>query len=277
MTNKALLLSDYLQATGVQLCCGVDPDPSELRKAGFDYAQPECVRRWTALLLKIAIKHTKVFKLQKAFFDLLPEGHSLLAHTISCIHDAGAFAILDAKVGDTSNTMRAYWRFADSIDADFLTITPYFGPELWESQFSNSCSPAIITRSSNLGATSFQDLQAYDGRRVWEVVLGSVVNSERRDMLVVFSSRSNSDIRNFAAILDGKFPVLFGGFGYQGVQAKDVNGVFSAGRYPLPIFNSSRALTFPHHDGTYLEDYANALERSFAQAIRLTKEGGMTK
>ena len=277
MTSKASLLSDYLQSTGVQLCCGVDPDPYELRAAGFDDTQPECVREWIDLLLGVAIEHTKVFKLQKAFFDLLPEGRSLLAHTIACIHDVGAFAILDAKVGDTSNTMKAYWRFANSLDADFLTITPYFGPELWESQFGGDCLPAVITRSSNLGAASFQDLQIYDGRYVWEMVLDNIVNSKCQDMLVVFSSRSNRDIRRFAATLDGRFPVLFGGFGHQGVQAKDVNRVFSAGHYPLPIFNSSRALTFPHHDGVYSESYVSALEQSFAQAMQLTKEGGVTR
>lgn len=274
MTNSTSRLVAYLHSTRVQLCCGVDPDPRELIRVGFDPNDANSIRSWITILIELAAKHTKVFKLQKAFFDLLPESQALIEYAAQCIHDHDGFMILDAKVGDTSNTMRAYWSFAHRMKADFLMITPYLGPELWETPTFNNCDPAVLIRSSNPGARRYQDLRVANEMRVWEMVLNDVINSKNKNnTLLVFSSRSVDDITDFIDRTQGRLPVLFGGFGRQNVQAQDVNHIFSEKHCLPPLFNSSRDLTFPQSEEVNSGNYRQVLTRSFRKASELSRKG----
>jgi len=85
----------------------------------------------TKLFIKKVIDLTKcsvcAYKIQKAFFDILPYGHDILEKVIKYIHETTSVpVILDCKIGDIDNTMEIYMKnIFEVLKADAVLVTPF--------------------------------------------------------------------------------------------------------------------------------------------------------
>ncbi|HVC40203.1 MAG TPA: orotidine-5'-phosphate decarboxylase [Candidatus Dormibacteraeota bacterium] len=156
-------LEESIEATGAALCVGIDPDPSRI-PAGLGEGI-EGVRRHTLAVIEATAPYAAAFKPNLAFFERLgPEGFQLL---IEVVRSAGrhALVIADAKRGDIGNTAKAYAAaIYDVIGADGCTVNGYLGHDSLIPFIERPDRFAfIVCRTSNPGASDFQDLILQEG------------------------------------------------------------------------------------------------------------------
>jgi orotidine-5'-phosphate decarboxylase len=114
-TRNALhMLAAAITGRVSRVCCGLDPDPrffpAEIRQQHPQVEQQ--VREFLHAVVNTTAPHVCAYKIQKAFFDCLPDGSKLLREIISYIQqtfpDIPVF--VDCKIGDTMTTMEVYLR-----------------------------------------------------------------------------------------------------------------------------------------------------------------------
>ncbi len=131
------------------LCIGLDPEPSD-DVAGF---------------LKGIVDATQdlvcCYKPNLAFFEALGiPGQHALRSVLNAI-PSNVPVLIDAKRGDTPNTMRAYARaIFDELHADAVTVNPYLGADSLEPFFAYPDRGVfVLCKTSNPGAGEIQDLE----------------------------------------------------------------------------------------------------------------------
>ena len=128
------------------VCVGLDPDP-ENPKSRNQFA-------FNKRIIDQTSNHVCAYKLQYAFHAAKGlKGLEDLKKTIDYLKKSYPQIpiILDAKRGDVENTSRMYAKEAyDFLGADAVTVNPYLGLD--------SLIPFLV-RTSNPGASTFQDLQ----------------------------------------------------------------------------------------------------------------------
>ena len=240
------LLYRQISEPNSALCAGIDPDPQALSIHGIDITNRQALLRWLHSVISAVQPYVSAYKLQKAFFDLLPDGHHFLRECIAQIHDGGQLAILDAKVGDTENTMHAYWQFVDSIKADVLVLNPYMGSVVWRGMggVGRPVAGAVLVRTSNHEASQIQDLTDNAGMPVWRHVLNAMLTAEEADNLFpIFSHEDPLVLAAFREALPPCLPVLFAGYGKQGRGKNALRALRDEAGGGI-LANSSRGLLF---------------------------------
>ena len=105
------------------------------------------------------------YKPNLAFFEALGlDGNEALRAVLQAM-PAGIPVLIDAKRGDTPNTMRAYARaIFDELGADAVTLNPYLGGDSLAPFFDYADRGVfVLCKTSNPGAGEIQDLLV-DGR-----------------------------------------------------------------------------------------------------------------
>lgn len=260
-------LKDLISSRNTRVCCGLDPDvlrlPDEYRSD-----DPEAVLGFLLEAINLTHSHVIAYKLQKAFFEAIPRGFDVLREAIAHIRSQSAdtLIILDCKVGDIDNTMRAYYRaYLDELAVDAVVLNPYMGSDVWSGlkSYPNQ-SGFVLVRTSNDSARTFQELTVADGRRLWQVVLDIVLEEWRagNDLMPVICSNSPIPEESARKIVSAEVPTLIAGAGAQGGSYANVRSVLASG---LAFVTSSRSLTFPFEPNDL--EWRGAIERSI-EAMR---------
>lgn len=201
-----------------------------------------------------------------------PAGTQALSNIIHHARKQGLIVICDAKRGDIGSTAEAYARAylagedptASTWGADALTINPYMGCDTLEPfvkvAHERGAGLYILVRTSNPGATRFQDLQA-DGKLVYEHVAQEVE-------ALAAQSEQDQNYASIGAVVGATYPeelhklrdlmphvpLLVPGYGSQGGTSADVAAAFSPDGLGA-IINSSRGINFAYNKPKYQEQF----------------------
>ncbi len=253
MTKALILLRRAMIRNDSLACCGLDPDvvkmPREITKRRIsDEAK---VQWFLREVIDLTGEHICAYKIQKAFFDVFPNGHSLLEGTIGYVHERFPHipVFVDAKVGDIDNTMEAYLRnILGKLNADGIVINPYMGDEVIM-PFGSLKNKAgiVLVRTSNRGAAVVQDLILADGRPLWRHMLDLVVErwNTASNLIPVLSSTADIDMSEVRKVIPDTMSILFAGFGAQGGNLKHFRQLLDSRKRGVFV-NSSRGLLYPY-------------------------------
>lgn len=246
------------------VCVGLDPEPAKFPAHLRDH--PDAVFEFCRAIIDATAGAACCFKPQFAHFAALGAEYAL-QRCIAHVHDThpGVPVILDAKRGDIGSTAAQYAIEAfDRYGADAVTLNPYLGRDSVQPFLDRADKGAIILcRTSNEGATDFQDLDC-SGAPLYQRVAETVArdwNGNGNCLLVVGATWP----RELAAVraLVGDLPFLVPGIGAQGgdLAAVMANGKTANGDGLL--VSSSRAILYAGEG----EDFADAAGAA-AQALR---------
>jgi orotidine-5'-phosphate decarboxylase len=238
------------------LCIGLDPDPELM--PGTDVLQ------FNKAIIEATSDLVCSYKPNLAFYEALGiEGLAILEKTIK--HVPGDIPVIgDAKRGDIGNTAGAYARALFRVwGFDAVTVSPYLGFDSIEPfiQYQDK-GVFILCRTSNRGATDFQDL------RTGDLLLYEVVAQKAREWnthgnigLVVGATYPEElkKVRSFCP----EMPLLIPGIGAQGgdLASAVVYGADAQGG--KAIISVSRQILYASRE----KDFAVAA-RNVAESIR---------
>jgi len=256
---------------GNALCAGIDPRweqlPLEIRQrhAGATLeAMAAAFEEFSQRVLDIVAPLVPIVKPQSAFFEACgPAGMLAQQRVLAKAKTLGLIAILDNKRGDIASTAEAY---ADAAlagtpfdgkrlavwGADALTVNPYLGRDAVEPFLVSArrCDGGVfvLVRTSNKGATQFQDLNCA-GKPLYRHVAEAVGawSSEHLgicgygDVGAVVGATHPAELRLLREALPNVL-FLVPGYGAQGGTAADTAAAFRADGTGA-IINSSRGLT----------------------------------
>jgi orotidine-5'-phosphate decarboxylase len=221
------------RTNGSWLCVGLDPEPSD-DVVGFLTGIIDATRDLVCC-----------YKPNMAFFEALGmPGHAALRQVLRAI-PADIPVLIDAKRGDTPNTMRAYARaIFDDLGADAVTVNPYLGGDALEPFFDYPDRGVfVLCKTSNPGAVEIQDLLV-DGEPLFRHVARRAQDWDRHGTLgLVVGATYPSDVASVRAVAP-RVPILLPGVGAQaGDLASAVRaGVDAAGE--RAIVNASRTILY---------------------------------
>ena len=253
MVKALTLLKKAMIRNNSLACCGLDPDITKMPREIIvqRMSDEKKTRRFLSEVVDLTGDHVCAYKIQKAFFDVFPKGHSLLEEVIGYAHERFPLVpvFVDAKVGDIENTMSAYLQnILDELGADGVVVNPYMGDEV-VMPFTKLSQKAgiVLVRTSNVGAAVVQDVLLADGRPLWRHVLDLVVKrwNEASNLIPVLSSTTDADLEEIRNVIPDNMPVLFAGFGVQGGSLKHFRQLLDTKKRGVFV-NSSRGLLYPY-------------------------------
>jgi orotidine-5'-phosphate decarboxylase len=235
------------------LCIGLDPDP-ELMPA-VDVLQ------FNKAIIEATSDLVCAYKPNLAFYEALgTEGLAILEKTVKYI-PADIPVIGDAKRGDIGNTARAYARALFSVlGFDAATVNPYLGFDSLE-PFINYQDKGvfILCRTSNRGATDFQDLST-NGLPLYEVVAQKAREwNVHGNIGLVVGATYPEELKRVRSICP-EMSLLIPGIGAQGGDLASAVGYGVDARGEKAIINVSRQILYA------------SKEKDFARAARNTAE-----
>jgi orotidine-5'-phosphate decarboxylase len=221
------------RANASWLCVGLDPEPSD-DVVGFLGGIIEATRDLVCC-----------YKPNIAFFEALGmPGHAALRSVLQAI-PADVPVLIDAKRGDTPNTMRAYARaIFDELGADAVTVNPYLGGDALEPFFDYPDRGVfVLCKTSNPGAVEMQDLLV-EGEPLFRYVARRALGWDRHGTLgLVVGATYPSDVASVRAVAP-RVPILLPGVG---AQSGDLSGAVRAGvdaAGERAIVNASRTILY---------------------------------
>jgi len=247
------------------VCVGLDPEPS--RFPGKFGGDADAVFSFCRDIVDATAEFVCCFKPQVAHFAALG-AEDALQRLVAHVHDThpGIPVILDAKRGDIGSTARHYAAEAfDRYGADAVTANPYLGRDSLQPFLERADKGVVILcRTSNPGATDFQDVVASDGLPLYQRVAETVArewNANGNCMLVVGATWPEQ-LHEVRAMV-GDLPFLVPGVGAQG---GDIGAVVTNAKTEDGtglVISSSRAILY----ASQADDYAQAAARA-ARTLR---------
>ena len=214
-------------------------------------------------------EYVPAVKPQIAFYEKYGSyGIAAFEKTVEYAKSKGLVVITDAKRNDIGNTARAYANghlgcvelldgsYSSSIDADFLTVTPFLGSEslnpFIDVCIKNNKGIFVLVKTSNTSSGEIQDVITSEGMTISQSIAQYV--SEQAD---TFSGAHGYS--SIGAVVGATYPeeavllrkimpksyFLVPGYGVQGGGAKDVLPCFNADGLGA-IVNSSRGILYTH-------------------------------
>ena len=238
------------------LCIGLDPDPELM--PGVDVLQ------FNKAIIEGTSDLVCAYKPNLAFYEALgTEGLAILGKTVKCI--PGDIPVIgDAKRGDIGNTARAYARALFSVlGFDAATVNPYLGFDSIE-PFINYQDKGvfILCRTSNRGATDFQDLRT-NGLPLYEAVARKANEwNTYGNIGLVVGATYPEELKKVRSICP-EMPLLIPGVGAQGGDLASAVGYGVDARGEKAIINVSRQILYASKE----KDFAQAA-RNMAEKIR---------
>lgn len=237
------------------VCCGLDPDTSLIPPFLFKNRSDTVA---VLHFLRAAVQQTKdlvcAYKIQKAFFDLLPDGSRALKSIVSYIRsvDPSLPIIVDAKTGDIENTMDAYLRyFFVVLGVDAILVNPYMGDDVF-TPFERypSKGAVVLARTSNPGGALIQDRVLNDSKTVWRTVFETVEARWKSGMafIPVVAATTEMPLLEIAAT-SPDMPIFLAGVGAQGGAIERIAQLLQTNPNRLVLVNSSRALLYEGSPG----------------------------
>ena len=251
MSDFTEMVASSIRAKNSIVCCGLDPDINRVPIAlASGKSSEDAIGEFLKIVVELAAPYVAAFKIQKAFFDLLPSGHRLLASTISMIRelDSSLPVIVDCKIGDIENTMAAYCEYLFEVcRADAIVLNPYMGSDVWINLGRYPGREGLVlVRTSNSAAAAVQDSLLQSGEPLWRHVLRIVVQAADQFQLVpILSDHGSNELFNVRSLIPDNMLIFLAGIGAQGRTYESIPYLLNSRRAGL-LVNSSRALLYPY-------------------------------
>ena len=238
------------------LCIGLDPDPELMPEAD--------ILQFNKAVIEATSDLVCAYKPNLAFYEALgAEGPATLEKTVRHVPDHVP-VIGDAKRGDIGSTARAYARALFSVlGFDAVTVNPYLGHDSLEPFISyRDKGVFILCRTSNKGATDFQDLIT-GGLPLYEAVARKAVEwNTHGNVGLVVGATYPEQLKRVRSICP-EMPVLIPGIGAQGGDLASAVSYGVDAQGEKAIINVSRQILYASKG----KDFAQAA-RSIADKIR---------
>ncbi len=238
------------------LCIGLDPDPELMPEAD--------ILQFNKAVIEATSDLVCAYKPNLAFYEALgAEGPATLEKTVRHVPDHVP-VIGDAKRGDIGSTARAYARALFSVlGFDAVTVNPYLGHDSLEPFTSyRDKGVFILCRTSNKGATDFQDLIT-GGLPLYEAVARKAVEwNTHGNVGLVVGATYPEQLKRVRSICP-EMPVLIPGIGAQGGDLASAVSYGVDAQGEKAIINVSRQILYASKG----KDFAQAA-RSIADKIR---------
>ncbi len=239
------------------LCIGLDPDPELMPKAN--------ILEFNRAIIDATHDLVCAYKPNLAFYEALGmEGFTILEKTIEYI--PGDIPIIgDAKRGDIGNTAKAYAKaLFSTFGFDAATINPYLGFDSVE-PFISYRDKGIFTlcRTSNKGASDFQDLPCPSGSPLYEVVAQKAKQwNVYGNIGLVVGATYPEELKKVRSICP-EMPLLIPGIGAQGGDLASAVNYGTDAQGEKAIIAISRQILYASKE----KDFALAA-RNVAEKIR---------
>ena len=228
-------------------------------------------------------------KPQMAFYEKYGSyGVAAFEKTVAYAKSKGLVVIEDAKRNDIGNTAQAYADghlgcvelldgfHSPSIDADFLTLTPFLGSEslhpFIDVCVKNSKGIFVLVKTSNPSSGEIQDVVASDGMTISQSIAKYV--SEQADTFT-----GEHGYSTIGAVVGATYPeeavslrklmpksyFLVPGYGAQGGGSKDILPCFNDDGLGA-IVNSSRGILYTHMTN---EERAQCSRQEYLLSVRM--------
>lgn len=227
-------------------------------------------------------------KPQIAFYEKYGSyGVSAFEKTVAYAKSKGLVVIEDGKRNDIGNTAQAYadghlgtvefldGSYGKSIDADFLTVTPFLGSESLI-PFVNACKNNnkgifVLVKTSNTSSGEIQDVATSEGFTISQMI-ANYVSGQSEEILGKFGYSP------IGAVVGATYPeeafalrkimpksyFLVPGYGAQGGGAKDILPCFNSDGLGA-VVNSSRGILYTHMSD---EDREKCTKKSYLASVR---------
>lgn len=203
-------LRSAAHASDSWLCVGLDPDP-DLLPTGVE------LEPFLHGIVDATRDLVCCYKPNLAFFEALGlAGQALLRITLRML-PSDVPVLVDAKRGDTPQTMRAYARaIFDELGAHAVTVNPYLGGDSLEPFFDYPDRGVfVLCKTSNPGAGEIQDLSIDGGERLFLRVAKRAVTWDKHGTLgLVVGATYPSDVAEVRRLVPSA-PILLPGVGAQ--------------------------------------------------------------
>ncbi|PSQ09199.1 orotidine-5'-phosphate decarboxylase [Halobacteriales archaeon QS_5_70_15] len=233
-----------IEAADSVVSVGLDPDPARLPGAVADHDLP----RWAfnRRIIDATHEHAACYKPNVAFYEDA-DGWRALRETVAYARGKGVPVLLDAKRADIGSTARQYARLlddrGDGLAADAITVNPYLGRDsLGPFLAREEKGVFVLARTSNPGATDFQNLEVGNDKRLYEYVAQRAAEwNERGNVGLVVGATAPEELETLRGLVPD-LPFLVPGVGAQGGDAE------AAVEFGLAdgvgLVNSSRGIIF---------------------------------
>ncbi len=251
------------------LCVGLDPDP-DLLPAGVT------LEAFLSGIIDATQDQVCCYKPNLAFFEALGlDGFMALRTVIKALRPTIP-VLVDAKRGDTPQTMRAYARaIFDELGADAVTLNPYMGGDSVAPFFDYADRGVfVLCKTSNPGSGELQDL-VVDGQPLFVHVARRAVSWDRHGTLgLVVGATYPSEVAAVRAVAPDA-PILLPGVG---AQAGDLERSVQAAvdrQGGGALVNASRSVLYASR-GTDWQAAARAEAQRIRSAINVARTSGAT-
>ncbi|MEO6200714.1 MAG: orotidine-5'-phosphate decarboxylase [Cryobacterium sp.] len=232
-----------------QLCVGIDPHSWLLS----DWGLPDSasgVESFGRTVVAAAAGRVGIVKPQVAFFERFGSaGYAALERTLADARAAGLLVIADVKRGDLGTSSEAYaqaWLGAgSSLEADAITVSAYMGVGSLDAAITLAGETGkglfLLAATSNPEAAAIQRAVVADGPRAGRTVARAILDDVAERNAAATTDPIGSigvvlgatlDLAGFgidltaAAPAVALTPVLAPGFGHQGADVTNVNGLY---------------------------------------------------
>jgi len=277
---------------------GLDPDivkipmcyKSNVQSKNPFEAVSEVIYKFNRDIIDTVSELVPAVKPQMAFYEKYGSyGVAAFEKTVAYAKSKGLVVIEDAKRNDIGNTAKAYadghlgrvelldGSYAPSIDADFLTVTPFLGSEslhpFIDVCVKNSKGIFVLVKTSNTSSGEIQDVVASDGMTISQSIAKYV--SEQADTFT-----GEHGYSSIGAVVGATYPeeavtlrkimpksyFLVPGYEAQGGGAKDILPCFNEDGLGA-IVNSSRGILYTHMSDSQREscsrqEYLSSVRKS---------------
>jgi orotidine-5'-phosphate decarboxylase len=248
-------LANASQKNRSWLCIGLDLDPAlmpEVKPLEFGRAIIDATRDLVC-----------AYKPNLAFYEALGiEGLRILEQLTE--HIPSHIPIIgDAKRGDISNTARAYAKaLFCTFGFDAATVNPYLGFDSVEPFISYQDKGVfVLCRTSNPGASDFQDLRSTAGFSLYEEVARKAREwNVHGNIGLVVGATYPEELRKVRSICP-EMPFLIPGIGAQGADLASAVNYGMDARGEKAIVTVSRQIIYASKEGDFAEAARNMAER----------------
>lgn len=263
--NTIQQLLSRMHSADTLLCVGLDPDmrklPQEILKQPL--SDEEKVLAFLHGVVATTAQHVCAYKVQKAFFDLLPGGHEVLKEIIVDIHKRlpGVPVFVDCKAGDIDNTMEAYAaNLFGNMGADGILVNPYMGDDVIDALAEHTDKAIVVlAKTSNPGGSIIQDVTLRSGRMLWEYILDQIIGpwNTHGNMIPVLAATAGLDMRVYRQQIPDQTPILLAGVGAQGGNTDNVRELLNEDGVGVFV-NSSRGILYADTHASWRDSVAHA-------------------
>lgn len=241
------------QSKNSLLITGIDPDIDKIPEV---FMKRGGLLAWCKKIVDETFDYTVAYKPNIAFFSSSTKYELVLEKLILYIKDKGGLVILDSKRGDIGNTAKKYGiETFDRYGADAVTLSPYLGPDTIEPYLKYEGKGLIVLcRTSNSGASTFQNLKLKSGERLYQRVAREFsqwadVNKCTNRLGLVVGATAPKELRKVRKIVGNEIHLLIPGIGSQGGDIKKTVKAGQNSEGSGMIISSSSAIIFSDNPG----------------------------